>query len=38
MAKRVNGGGPIEDKKIIVGELRVMVELRFEELKEVGRG
>lgn len=31
----INGGGPIEDVEVIVGEIGVVVELGFEEAKEV---
>lgn len=34
MAVGVNGGGPIEDMKVEVGEVWVVVELGFKEAKE----
>ena len=36
VAKRVDGGGPVEDVKVKVSEGRVVVELGFEEVEEVG--
>ena len=34
MVERVNGGSPRENLEVIVGENGVMVEFRFEEVKE----
>ena len=36
VAKRVDGGGLVEDVKVKVSEGRVVVELGFEEVEEVG--
>ena len=36
VAKGVDGGGPVEDVEVEVGEGRVVVELGFEEVEEVG--
>ena len=36
VAKRVDGGGPVEDVKVKVSEGRVVVELGFEEVVVVG--
>jgi hypothetical protein len=38
MAEGVNGGGPVEDVEVVVGERRAMVELGLEEVEEVGGG
>lgn len=34
MAKGVDGGGPVEDMEVEVGEGGVVVELGFEEMEE----
>lgn len=34
MAVRVDGGGPVEDVEVELGERRVVVELGFEEMEE----
>ena len=38
VAKGVDGGGPVEDVEVEVGEGRVVVELGFEVVEEVGVG
>ena len=38
MAEGVDGGGPVEDVEVILGERRVVSELGLEEVEEVGGG